>query len=224
MCNMAVIEFFLNEINVEHFKGKRVLEVGSAYVDGVRPIIERFCHPASYVGVDTQPSKGVDVVLSAEELVDYFGSNSFDAVISTEMLEHVRDWRSVVKNMKDILRPDGYIYITTRSKGFPFHAHPYDCWRYELEDMRRIFADFEIMSLKGDPIEPGIFLKAKKRVNQTSTNLNDVALYSMLLGKRTVIIPHVEDMPLHRRLRLLTYLSAQKLYQTLKTSALESFT
>jgi 2-polyprenyl-3-methyl-5-hydroxy-6-metoxy-1,4-benzoquinol methylase len=92
MCHMSVIEFFLNEVNVEHLKGKRVLEVGSASVNGsVRPTIERFCHPAEYIGVDIQPSKEVDVALPAEKLVNYFGSHSFDAVISTEMLEHVKD-------------------------------------------------------------------------------------------------------------------------------------
>src|SRR5579875_249191 len=111
MCHVTVIEFFLNEAKVEHFRGKKVLEIGSAYVNGsVRPIIERFCYPAEYIGVDIQPGKGVDVVLPAERLVDHFGPDSFDVVISTEMLEHVRDWRKVISNMKDVLKPGGYIY------------------------------------------------------------------------------------------------------------------
>lgn len=97
MCNASVIEFFQNEANVEHFRGKRVLEVGSANVNGsVRPLIERFCSPVEYIGVDIQPDRGVEVVLSVERIVDHFGPNSFDVVISTEMLEHVRDWRKVI--------------------------------------------------------------------------------------------------------------------------------
>ncbi len=117
MCNASVIEFFQNEANIEHFSRKRVLEVGSAYVNGsVRPLIERFCSPAEYIGADIQPARGVDVVLPAERLMDHFGPESFDVVISTEMLEHVRDWRKVIINMKDVLKPGGYMYITTRSK------------------------------------------------------------------------------------------------------------
>ncbi|MGC9115947.1 MAG: methyltransferase domain-containing protein [Fervidicoccaceae archaeon] len=31
-------------------------------------------------------------------------------VISTEILEHVQDWRKAVYNMKDVLKKGGYIY------------------------------------------------------------------------------------------------------------------
>jgi len=88
------------------------------------------------VGVDIEPGKFVDVVLPAERLVEHFGPESFDVVIATELLEHVQDWRLVVNNMKAVLRRGGYIYITTRSYGFPFHAYPYDFWRYEVEDLK----------------------------------------------------------------------------------------
>jgi len=46
MCNVAVIEFFVESVEREEFEGKRVLEVGSKYVNGsVRPLIERFLKP-----------------------------------------------------------------------------------------------------------------------------------------------------------------------------------
>ncbi len=49
MCNIAVIEFFIDNIKPEEFKGKRVIEVGSKYVNGsVRPLIENFCSPREY--------------------------------------------------------------------------------------------------------------------------------------------------------------------------------
>jgi 2-polyprenyl-3-methyl-5-hydroxy-6-metoxy-1,4-benzoquinol methylase len=40
-----------------------------------------------------------------ERLVEHFGLESFDAVISTEVLEHVFDRRTVVNNMKTVLKP-----------------------------------------------------------------------------------------------------------------------
>jgi hypothetical protein len=86
------LSFFIDNIKIEEFKGKRVLEVGSKYVNGsVRPLIERFCSPKEYVGVDIEAGKFVDVILSAEKLVEYFGPESFDVVISTEMLEHIQN-------------------------------------------------------------------------------------------------------------------------------------
>ena len=166
MCNVAVIEFFMENVNYSEFNGKHVLEVGSKYVNGsVRPLIENFCKPKEYIGIDVEPGKYVDVILPAERLIDYFGSESFDVVISTETLEHVRDWRLVVNNMKTVLRRGGFIYITTRSYGFPYHSYPYDYWRYEIADMIRIFKDFEIIKLVKDREAPGVFLKARKPLN-----------------------------------------------------------
>jgi len=116
MCHMSVVEFFLLNVDATDFKGKQVLEVGSKYVNGsVRPLIERFCSPAEYIGVDIEPGKYVDMVLPAKKLVQYFGEESFDVVISTELLEHVKDWRTVINNMKAVLRRTGY--ISQRAQG-----------------------------------------------------------------------------------------------------------
>jgi len=46
----------------------------------------------------------------AELLVEFFGINKFDVVISTEMLENVKDWRIVINNLKEVLKPGGIIY------------------------------------------------------------------------------------------------------------------
>ena len=112
MCHISVIEFFIENVEKDEFKNKKVLEVGSKYVNGsVRPLIECFCSPKEYVGVDIEPGKFVDLILPAEKLVEYFGSESFDVIIATELLEHVQNWRLVVDNLKGVLKRGGYIYI-----------------------------------------------------------------------------------------------------------------
>jgi SAM-dependent methyltransferase len=185
--HISVLEFFIENTQKEEFENKRILEVGSKYVNGsVRPLIEKFFNPKEYIGVDIEKGKFVDVVCDAENLVDYFGRETFDVVISTELLEHVKDWRKVINNMKEVLKPNGYIYITTRSKGFPYHGYPYDFWRYEVEDMKEIFKDFEIIKLEKDPEAHGVFLKARKPKNYTGPiDLSGICLYSIILGKRT---------------------------------------
>ena len=203
MCHLSVIEFFIDHAKVEEFKNKRVLEVGSKYINGsVRPLIEKFLSPREYIGIDIEPGKFVDLVLPAERILEYFGPESFDVVISTELLEHVKDWRVVINNMKNVLKRGGYIYITTRSKGFPYHGYPYDFWRYEIEDMKEIFGDFEIISLKKDSQAPGVFLKARKPESWMPANLDNIALYSVLLGRRTKRIVTIDDAPLARRLAI----------------------
>ena len=199
--HVSVLDFFMKSVDCEEFAGKRVLEVGSKFVNGsVRPLIERFCRPREYVGVDIETGKYVDVILPAERLVEHFGPESFDAVISTEVLEHVFDWRSVVNNMKAVLKPGGLIYITTRSRGFPHHAYPHDYWRYEIEDMEKIFGDFEIIALEKDWEGPGVFLKARKPTSRSPNDLSQIELYSMVLGRRTREIVGMDKAPLARRL------------------------
>jgi hypothetical protein len=66
--------------------------------------------------------------------------------------------------------------------------------------MEKIFADFEIVKLMKDPFEPGVFVKARKPINFKSVDLSDIALYSMIIGKRTKEFP--ENFPFLRSFRI----------------------
>ena len=201
MCNVSGLEFFLETIKPNEFTAKKVLEVGSKYVNGsVRPLIENFLSPAKYIGIDISLGKMVDTILPAEKVLEYFGPESFDVVISSEMIEHVINWRIVIGGMKATLKRGGYIYLTTRSRGFAYHGFPFDFWRYEIDDMKKIFADFEIIKLQKDEVNPGVFLKAKKPEKYSPTDLSGIALYSMVLARRTESIVNIEDMSLLRKL------------------------
>lgn len=119
MCNPTVIAFAERLLTVDMIQGRDVLEVGSLDVNGsIRPYVESF-NPARYVGVDMRLGPRVDEVVDASSLVQRFGAASFDVVLTTEMLEHVRDWPTVVSNLKRVLRPGGVLLVTTRSIGFP---------------------------------------------------------------------------------------------------------
>jgi SAM-dependent methyltransferase len=201
MCHLSILELFIDTSYEEEFRGKRVLEVGSKYVNGsVRPFIEKYLAPKEYIGVDIESGKYVDHVIEAENIVNFFGEDAFDVVITTEMLEHVQDWRNVIENLKKVVKPQGILYLTTRSKGFILHSYPHDYWRYEVEDIKRIFSDFEINLLMSDPFSPGVFLKAKKPTVFKPIKLEGIDLYSMVLGERTGNIVALEDMPLLRKL------------------------
>ena len=100
------------------------------------------------------------------------------------MLEHVRFWKTAISNMKNVIKPEGYLLITTRSKGFPKHNFPHDFWRYETDDMQWIFRDMDILSIEMDPSQPGIFIFARKPKNFSEAGLDDHVLYNMEEGKR----------------------------------------
>ncbi len=148
----------------------------------VRPRIESY-KPGEYIGVDIVPGRRVDVICDATKIVEKFGPDSFDIVISTELIEHIRDWRSAIHNIKAVCKPGGTILITTRSFGFQYHGYPYDFWRYEPEDMSRIFGDCVIEKIERDP-DRGVFIKAIKPERFIERDLSDYALYSIIAGKR----------------------------------------
>lgn len=191
--NVHCILFGAIQLKREEIEGKRVIEIGSCDVNGsLRPLFESY-NPKEYIGVDISPGKGVDLICEAQDLAAKFGSRSFDVVISTELLEHVRDWRLVIHNIKDILKPSGKLLITTRSFGFVYHGYPFDFWRFQIEDMESIFKDFKIEKLEKDP-ENGVLLKAQKPEDFNEVNLSDYKLYSIVADKR---IKELTDNDLH---------------------------
>ena len=52
-----------------------------------------------------------------------FPAQSFDAMLSHEVLEHVRDDRSAVQEMLRVLRPGGRIVLFVPNRGYPFETH-----------------------------------------------------------------------------------------------------
>ena len=173
----SVVEFFIRNVRPAEVSGRTILEAGSLEINGsVKPYFTRF-GPSEYIGIDMVDGPGVDYCVKIED----FQSPPFDIVVSTETLEHAEDWKATVTAIKALCKPEGLLYITTRSPGFWRHCYPNDHWRYTQEDFRRIFADCEILILEDDtqttPVpHPGVFMKARKPLDFTPCSLDDIVL------------------------------------------------
>jgi SAM-dependent methyltransferase len=184
VCNDACIAFGRTYLSPRDVSARKVLEVGSLNVNGsLRRTVEDL-GPSSYLGVDLVAGPGVDDVCDVLSLRDRFGDESFDVVISTEALEHIREWRGAISNMKRVLRPGGILLLTTRSRGFPYHGYPHDFWRFEPSDMEAIFGDFLIEIIQTDSWAPGVFVKCRKPQPFAEKNLADHQLYSVVTKRR----------------------------------------
>lgn len=165
MCNVWCKDF-VGRTLTEWPAAPEVLEVGARNVNG--SVRERVgAHASRYVGCDLEPGDGVDVVADATRLSEVFAPESFDVVISTEMLEHVPDWPAAWAEMLTVLRPGGLMILSTRSPGFPLHDYPGDFWRFSTQDVCRILDEVtDVLQIEPDATlgyACGIGVVARKR-------------------------------------------------------------
>ncbi|MFH1824873.1 MAG: methyltransferase domain-containing protein [Candidatus Firestonebacteria bacterium] len=185
--NIKIVLFAAANLKKDEIFKKNILEIGSFDFNGsIRPVIMSL-KPRKYIGVDIVKGSGVDKVCRVEDLLLEFGQERFDMVISTELLEHVRDWRLAIHNIKNICKPKGIIFISTRSYGFPFHGYPDDYWRYEIKDLKHIFGDCDICKIESDNLG-GVMVKVKKPVKFIEKDLSKYNLYSIVTDKRVLKI------------------------------------
>jgi SAM-dependent methyltransferase len=186
VCTDYAIEWAKEHILRCEVEGKRVLEVGAYDINGsLRDVIEPL-KPTEYVGTDLRPGPGVDVVCRAEDLVEEFGINSFDVVLTTCTLEHIKDWQKAVSNMKQICRSNGIFIIIVPSRE-KIHLYPGDFWRYQLTDVRVIFSDCEELYVEEKSPSPRasfVYAKFRKPDGFIEKELLDYKLYSIVVNKK----------------------------------------
>lgn len=170
----SAMAFACSVLTADNVRGRRVIEAGAYDVNGsVRPHVMTL-GPSHYLGTDMRDGPGVDLVCAAEDLPSMLGalnsgaplSGGADVVVSTEMLEHAKDWQGAVRGMVGAVAGGGVLVLTTRSEGFPLHGYPEDHWRFSVDAMRDILTaaglEVERCEPDPDPASPGVFAKASK--------------------------------------------------------------
>ena len=149
-----------NQVNVRGIADRNTLELGSLNVNG--SVRDYFTGP--YIGVDKQAGRGVDKVMDANKLD--FPDDSFDTVVSTEMLEHdPAPWLTFAE-IRRVLKPGGKLLLTTRGPEFPHHDYGGDYYRYTNDALRFLAEYVGLVHVTVDP-DPfpghdGGFLYAEK--------------------------------------------------------------
>lgn len=86
------------------------------------------------IGLDIEFERLQQAKLHAERLVNARGEDlplraeSFDLVLSHEVLEHVQDDRAVIKEILRSLKPGGRLVLFCPNRGYPFETHGF-YWR-----------------------------------------------------------------------------------------------
>lgn len=127
---------------VPYLKG-RLLDAGC----GSKPYSDMFeCD--EYVGMEMSAQFEPDILGDLRDM-SMIADESFDSVLSNQVLEHVDDAERVVAEMFRVLRPGGHLCVTV-----PFiarlHGMPHDYWRFSTSGLRYLLEKhgFEIILLE----------------------------------------------------------------------------
>ena len=126
---------------VVDFGGKRVQKRGN-----YRPPEEQ---AKRWIYVNIDASTTPDIVADAANVP--LPSDTADAIICTETLEHVPEPQAVVDEMLRLLKPGG-VLVGSIPFLYPVHADPYDFQRFTPEGLHRLFRAYgsiEITAMGG---------------------------------------------------------------------------
>jgi len=126
-------------------QGGRVLDYGCADI----PYRHFVRDDAEFVPADLPGNPLAEVELSFDGRVPV-PDGTFDAVLSTQVLEHVSDPALYLSECHRVLKSGGRMLLSTHGV-FVYHPDPVDYWRWTCDGLQRVVreAGFEIVRFEG---------------------------------------------------------------------------
>lgn len=123
----------------------RVLDFGCAD----QPYRKFFTDDVQYVGADLEGNALAEVVIDDSGCLKV-EDNTMDAVLSTQVLEHVSDPALYLRESLRVLKPGGQLLLSTHGM-MVLHRDPVDYWRWTSDGLRHVVeqAGFEVTHFEG---------------------------------------------------------------------------
>ena len=173
---------FMDAVNSK--PGARVLDIGGrarSRVDRSAAFTSGEC-----VVLDILAGDNVDVIGDAHALDRYFPADSFDAVMSVSVFEHLMMPWAVVPQINHVLRPGGIALIATHQT-LGMHDMPWDFWRFSDTAWDALFnrhTGFEIIerALDGEQFILPFLLRAGKMDAEKAAGYESSAVLVRKIG------------------------------------------
>jgi SAM-dependent methyltransferase len=138
--------------------GARVLEIGpDGFPSAYRSAVERgSARPSEWHTLDLF----ADARLTFRAESEYrfpIPDDSYDVVVSGQVIEHVRKTWVWIKEVARVCKPGGTV-ITINPVSWPYHEAPIDCWRVFPEGMKALYdeASLDVLVSEWESLElPG---------------------------------------------------------------------
>jgi SAM-dependent methyltransferase len=117
-------------------------DVGSQNINGdYRGVVTGLGY--DYLGIDITAGPNVDVVMQSDLWLP-FADQTFDIVISGQMLEHCRRPDVIVDEMGRVLKVGGFLVLNTHTS-FPEHRFPKDYWRFMADGLEELLKRAKVL-------------------------------------------------------------------------------
>jgi len=127
-------------VYLEHYISGKTVDVGAGSAK-YKSIIKK--HTSEYITFDSVSGDNIDIVGDVLDMP--FKDSSFDTVVSTQVLEHVKKPWIMISEISRILKTGGTCILTAPFIT-PYHSDPYDYFRFTKDGMLSLFQDdFEII-------------------------------------------------------------------------------
>lgn len=150
------LKHFVKEVAVKYDEsGKKIIDIGAGNCQ-----YKRFFKKLNYFSQDIQNNqeKSINYIGPIDELPE----NSFDYILCTQVLEHLKNPQLAFKNFYRILKNNGKVFLTTHM-AFEEHMIPNDYFRFTRYGLKHLA---ESSGLRVEKIEPqgGRFIVLAKEI------------------------------------------------------------
>ena len=118
------------------------MEVGSKDYGTTQDIRSILPGGETYIGVDMETGKGVDLVLDLTQDFDAIdrklGGVRFGTIFCLSVMEHCADPFGMARNLTRLLKKNGKIVVSVPF-AWKFHGYPSDYWRFTHEGIKLLF-------------------------------------------------------------------------------------
>lgn len=156
--------------------GMKVLDAGSGREHEQLLRTELIATGATLHTCDFCAGPGVDFVADVSDLP--FEEGSYEIVLSTQVLEHVKDPQKVVQEMARVLKPGGQLFLTTPQSS-PLHNLPYNFFNFTNLGLRLLFENAGLEVTKEEP-QGGYYILLAYQLNWFVREVKRSSLPSVL--------------------------------------------